>query len=73
LIFGLYLNLYRSELRQASRIARGIGEAFSKVNSLEMLSALVLDPLEAKFAKERQEAMAKCDDERAAAQGNYGE
>lgn len=59
MIVGLYLNLDRSELRQASRTAVGIREAFSEVNSEAMLSAVLIDPVKAMFERERQQALAE--------------
>ena len=62
----------RSDLRQASRVATGISEAFSKVNSPQMLAAMVLDPVKAAVERERQMAEVQLDAEREAAEGSYG-
>ena len=58
------MNAGRSELRQAYRISVGIGEATSQVNSMELLKALVIDPLEAVVQHDRQKAEAKLNEDR---------
>lgn len=63
------MNAGRSELRQAFRISVGIGEATSNINSIELLNALVLDPLEAQAQHERQKAEAKINEQRQLQQG----
>lgn len=64
LLFGLHLNGSRCDLRESARIAKGIHEAFSEVNSLELLKSLVVDPLQAEFVRQQQQAEEKLNADR---------
>ncbi len=59
MLFGLYLNADRAELRQSARVTVGVGEAFAEVMSAEMLGALFIDPIEAMVESERRQKMAE--------------